>query len=381
MRVEPFTINISDEAIQDLHERIDRTRWPSRIEDIGWEQGTDIDYLQDLVQYWRNEFDWRKQEAKLNELPQFMATIGDQDIHFVHQRAKNGNGLPVMLVNGWPSSFVELVPLVPLLTDPEAHGGKPEDAFDVIIPSIPGYGFSPPPTRKGMSLIEVSKIFGNLMDGLGYETYGVQGGNFGATFATHLSRFNPDKVIGIHLNFVTLHVPTPQRVLDGNPTKEDQEYIDALNEYRSKEGAYGLINRTKPQSLGFGLNDSPAGLAAWIVEKFRAWGGCGRDVDKAFSRDDLLTNISVYWFTETITSACRLYWESGPLKFEPGEMVPAPCGVARFPEDPIYPTRSWTEMYYHVKRWTNMPEGGHFSGLEQPEALVGEIREFFGTVR
>ena len=381
MKIRSFTINVPDEDIQDLKDRLRRTRWPSRVDGIGWEQGTDIDYMQDIVEYWLNSYDWRAQEARLNESPQFVANVDGQDIHFVHKRARQGNGLPVVLVNGWPSSFVELVPLVPLLADPQSHGGDPDDAFDVIIPSIPGYGFSPAPTEKGMSLPEVAKLFAKLMDGLGYSRYGVQGGNFGATFATHMSRFNPKKVVGIHLNFVTLHIPTPRRVLDGKPTDEDREYIDALNEYRTKEGAYGLINRTKPQSLGYGLNDSPAGLAAWILEKFRAWGGCGRDIDKAFSRDDLLTNVSVYWFTQTITSACRLYWESSPLKFEPGEIVPAPCGVARFPEDPIYPTRSWTEMYYHIKRWVEMPAGGHFPGLEQPHALAREIREFFRELR
>jgi pimeloyl-ACP methyl ester carboxylesterase len=382
IHAEPFTISVSDTALTDLRERLRQARWPDHSNGVGWEQGTDRAYLESLVNYWRSEFDWRAQEAALNKFAQFRATIGDQQVHFVHERARSGRGLPLIITHGWPGSFAEMVKIIPMLTDPEAHGGNSNDAFDVVAPSLPGYGFSAPPRRTGMNTFAVAEIWAELMAGLGYERFGAQGGDWGASVATCLGYLFPDRVVGLHLNYIPGSFQPPHDPVGQDLTEEERAFLATRAAWVDTEGAYGRIQATRPQSLAYALNDSPVGLAGWIVEKFRAWSDCEADVERAFTKDELLTNVSIYWFTQTIGSSMRLYWENQrrPLRFAPGERVRTPCAVAHFPKELPLPPRSWVERVYDLQRWTKMPRGGHFAALEQPALLAQDIRAFFRSL-
>jgi len=296
----------------------------------------------------------------LNKFAQFRGVIGDQQIHFVHERARTGSGLPLIITHGWPGSFAEMVKIIPMLTDPEAHGGATDDAFDVVAPSLPGYGFSAPPRQTGMNAFAIAEIWAELMAGLGY-----------------------DRVLGLHLNYIPGSFQPPHDPSGQDITEEERAFLATRAAWVEEEGAYGSIHTTRPQSLAYALNDSPAGLASWIIEKFRSWSDCEGDVERAFTRDELLTNVSIYWFTQTIGSSMRLYWESRqrPLRFAPGERVRTPCAVAHFPKELPLPPRSWVERVYDVRRWTKMPKGGHFAALEQPALLAQDIRVFFRSLR
>jgi pimeloyl-ACP methyl ester carboxylesterase len=379
MHTERFTISVSDAALTDLHERLSRARWPDQLDEIGWDQGTDRASLESLVNYWRVGFDWRAQETALNELEQFRVTIGGQQIHFVHKRAKSGRGLPLIITHGWPGSFTEMLKIVPMLTDPEAHGGNSDDAFDVVAPSLPGYGFSSPPRQTGMNAFAIAELWAKLMTGLGYERFAAQGGDWGASVATCLGFLSPERVLGLHLNYIPGSFEPPHDPSEQDLTREEREFLATRAIWRETEGAYGHLHATKPQSLAYALNDSPIGLAGWIVEKFRAWSDCEGEVERIFTKDELLTNISIYWFTQTIGSSMRLYWENWrrPLRFAPGERVRVPCAIAHFPKEIPLPPKSWVERVYDVKRWSKMPRGGHFAALEQPALLAGDIRAFF----
>jgi len=383
MQVKPFAIAISDEQLEDLGLRLRLTRWPDAIEGMGWEDGTDRAFLQGLAGYWQTGFDWRAQEARLNALPQFIAELDGIDIHFVHQRGTGPAPFPLVITHGWPGSFVEMEQIIPLLADPGGHGADPADAFDVVVPSLPGYGFSQRPSRPGFDPYQASDLWMRLMTGLGYERFGAQGGDWGASVSTWLAFRFPDHVAGLHLNFIPGSYRPP--LGDGQPplSEDERAFLDASLAWADAEGAYGHIQRTRPQTLAYALTDSPVGLAAWIVEKFRAWSDCGGDVERAFTMDALLTNISIYWFTSTIGSSMRLYRESGrrPLHFAAGEHVSPPLGVAAFPHELPMPPRAWVERVYNVARWTPMPRGGHFAAMEAPELLAEEIRAFFRPLR
>lgn len=383
MRITPFTIAIPDAALVELRGRLAHTRWPGQPEDIDWEQGTNLDYLQSLADYWRNGFNWRAQEAALNQLPQFHAEVGEQRIHFVHQRARRGRGLPLILTHGWPGSFAEMVKIVPMLTDPEAHGGAAGDAFDVIVPSLPGYAFSPPPRRTGMNAFAIAALWAELMAGLGYERFAVQGGDWGASVSTGLGFRFPDRIVGLHLNYIPGSFEPAYDPAGGDLTDEERTFLAERAAWAEAEGAYGHLQATRPQTLAYALDDSPAGLAAWIVEKFRAWSDCGGELERAITRDELLVNLSIYWFTRTAGSSLRLYWEvrRRPLRFAPGERIRVPCAVARFAQEAPFPPRSWAERVYNVRRWTSFPVGGHFAALEQPALLAEDIRAFFRPLR
>jgi len=383
MQVKPFAIAICDEQLEDLGLRLRLTRWPDAIEGMGWEDGTDRAFLQGLARYWQTGFDWRAQEARLNALPQFVAELDGIDIHFVHQRGTGPAPFPLVITHGWPGSFVEMEQIIPLLADPGGHGADPVDAFDVVVPSLPGYGFSQRPSRPGFGPCQASDLWMRLMTGLGYERFGAQGGDWGASVSTWLAFRFPDHVAGLHLNFIPGSYRPP--LGDGQPplSEDERAFLDASLAWADAEGAYGHIQRTRPQTLAYALTDSPVGLAAWIVEKFRAWSDCGGDVERAFTMDALLTNISIYWFTSTIGSSMRLYRESGrrPLHFAAGEHVSPPLGVAAFPHELPMPPRAWVERVYNVARWTPMPRGGHFAAMEAPELLAEEIRAFFRPLR
>lgn len=383
MQIRPFSIAIDDAALSDLQQRLGATRWRDGVAGAGWQEGTDSDFLQRLVQHWQTRFDWRAQESRLNRLAQFIAEVDGQSIHFVHQRGVGPAPMPLLLTHGWPGSFVEMQAIIPLLSDPASHGGDARDAFDVVVPSLPGYGFSAAPRHAGTGPFEVAGLWAQLMTGLGYERFGAQGGDWGAGVSTWLAWRYPQRVSGLHLNFIPGSYRPPLGEGQAPVSAEEQGFLDRVADWSQREGAYAQIQGTKPQSLAVGLNDSPAGLAAWISEKFHGWTDCAGVVQSAVSLDELLTNISLYWFTGSIGSSFRLYLESRrrPLHFQPGERVLPPLGVARFPAELPMPPRSWVQRVYDVQRWSEMPAGGHFAALEQPQALAEEIRAFFRPLR
>jgi pimeloyl-ACP methyl ester carboxylesterase len=381
VRAEPFEIAVPDEALVDLRERIRRTRWPDEVEGIGWDQGTPLAYLRSLLADWADGFDWRAREAELNRLPHFRAELGGLRIHFVHVRAASQPAIPLVLTHGWPSTFLEMLPLVPLLTDPAAHGidGPP---FDVVIPSLPGYGFSGRPRRPGMSTRAMAPLWDELMGGLGYERYGAGGTDFGAGVTTYMGLDRPEPLIGIHLTFLDEppFAGPGSRPLSG----AEREFLAQNEQWMRDEYAYGRLQATKPQTAGYGLSDSPAGLAAWIVEKWRSWGDTGGDVDARFGRELLLSTLTIFWASGTIASSMRLYWENrraGPAFRGPVDRVTVPTGFAVFSHEHVpegSPPRDWAERAYAVRRWTEMPRGGHFPAVEEPELLARDIAAFFG---
>ena len=379
--ITPFTIQVEAETLSDLRERIRKTRWPEHAPGAAWEQGTDLEYLRQLLTYWADEFDWRAQESKLNAPDQFRAYLDGVQIHFVHERAKRGNGIPLILTHGWPSTFAELLPLVPLLTDPDAHGID-GPAFDIVVPSLPGYGFSERPARMGVNYQYVAGQWHRLMQGLGYERYGAQGGDFGAGVATFMAMNDPQPMIGVHLSNLEI---APYTGPGSRPLSAAEKAYRERNEaFWQEEHGYKAIQSTKPQTLGYGLNDSPAGLAAWILEKWRSWADSGGNLDERFSRDFLLTTVTLYWVTQTITSSMRDYFDNDNMRFRvtlgPQDFVNVPTGVAVFASnfvDEGQPPREWVERLYNLRRWTPMPKGGHFAAIEEPELLAHDIAAFF----
>jgi pimeloyl-ACP methyl ester carboxylesterase len=383
MRIEPFAIHVPDAALEDLRERLARTRLPSETAAFGWSGGVSLEFLGDLVEHWRTRFDWRAWEARINALPGFLAEAGGLSIHVVHVRGKGPAPFPLVVTHGWPGSFLEMLEILPRLADPASHGGDAADAFDVVVPSLPGYGFSGKPRAGGVDVPRIAQMWAELMEGLGYARYGCQGGDWGAGVSTRLAMAHPERVAGIHLNYIPgsyrPHVGPGDRPLSA----AEEAFLEERDRWIEEDGAYGHLQGTRPQTLAYGLNDSPAGLAAWIVEKFREWSDCGGDVLRRFDRDDLLANVTLYWLTETIASSARLYLEArrSPLHLAPGERVLPPCGVARFPLEAPSPPREWVERGYHVVRWTEMPRGGHFAAMEEPDLLAEDVRAFFRPLR
>ncbi len=383
MSIRPFTINIPDERLEDLRSRLRAVRWPKPVDGEGWSDGTDLQFLQRFTEYWLNRFDWRAQERRLNGLPQFMATVDGQEIHFVHVRGSGPAPLPLILTHGWPGSFAEMEQVIPLLADPQAHGGDPADAFHVVVPSLPGYGFSPAPKTKGVSSRRIADLWQGLMAKLGYARFALQGGDIGASVSVWTAKLFPQQVLGLHLNFIPGSY-SPHLGHELPPiSQEEQAYLDKVASWGAEEGAYAHLHSTRPQTLSYALTDSPVGLAAWLVEKFRNWSDCNGDVEQAFGFDTLLTDISLYWFGDDINGSLRLYKENrlAPLTFNPGERVAPPVGVALFPRELPMPPRTWVERAFDVRRWTVMPRGGHFAALEQPDLLVEDIRAFFRLSR
>lgn len=379
----PFTIRIPDEDVQDLARRLEATRWPSPMDDADWTNGAAVSFIQRLSDHWLHHFDWRAQEARLNQLPHHMMTVDGEDIHFVYQRGKGPAPFPLIMTHGWPGSFIEMERILPLLTDPASHGGDPADAFDVIVPSLPGYGFSPAPKRQDTGSRRVAHLWLELMQGLGYETFGAQGGDIGAGVSAWLARLYPDQVAGIHLNYIPGSYRPGMDEASAPISITEQAYLDEAAAWSAKEGAYAALHGTKPQTLAFSLSDSPVGLAAWIVEKFRSWSDCGGDVESVFSMDALLTDISLYWFSGSVNASLHMYKSNrhDPLTFEPGERVIPALGMAHFPRELPTPPRSWMERVFDVQRWSTLEKGGHFAAMEQPEVLAEEIRAFFRALR
>jgi pimeloyl-ACP methyl ester carboxylesterase len=380
--IEPFVIDVADSVLDDLRERIHRTRWPDQLPGIGWEQGVELGYLRGLLTYWADKFDWRAQERRLNGYAHFRTRIEGVSIHFVHERARRGSGIPLILSHGWPSSFVEYLPLVPLLTDPEAYG-LDGPGFDVVIPSLPGYGFSSRPARTGVNYRFVADLWHRLMRTLGYDRYGAHGGDFGSGVATLMALDQPDVMLGIHLTNMDIAPytgPGARRL-----TSAEEAYVAQTAAWDSAERGYSSIQSTKPQTLAYGLNDSPAGLAAWILEKWRSWTDSGGDLDRRFGRDFLLTMLTVYWATESIGTSIRDYWDNRwhPVRIGPNDYVSIPTAIAVFGNQLVpegEPPRLWAERLYDVRRWTPMPSGGHFAPIEEPERVARDLLAFFRSL-
>jgi epoxide hydrolase len=374
--IEPFTIRVDDAVLDDLRARLARTRVPDDVEGAGWDYGIPSAYLRALVDTWRDEFDWRAQERRLNEFAHFRTVLDGQSVHFLHARSPHDAACPLLLTHGWPGSVVEFLDVIPMLTHPEEHGGSASDACHVIAPSLPGYGFSEPTRTRGWDVPRIARAFIELLARLGYSRYVAQGGDWGAQVATRIGALDPEHCAAIHLNMPIAERPSePVELSDA-----DQEGLAALAAFSRDESGYALEQSTKPQTLGVALNDSPAGLLAWIVEKFRAWSDCDGDPETVFTRDQLLTNVTTYWVTETITSSARLYWEHR-RSAEPQAPVTVPTGVARYPKEVLRYPRPWVEAAYHVTYWNDLPRGGHFAAMEQPDLFVGDLRAFLATAR
>ncbi|MEM5385732.1 epoxide hydrolase [Paraburkholderia phymatum] len=383
MQITPFQIAIPDAELAALKARLTQTRWPDPFDTPPWALGTDPRYLRELVDYWANTYDWRATQERLNREPQFIARVGGLGVHFLHRRGIGPKPYPLVVTHGWPGSFVEFIELLPHLCDPASVGADPADAFDVVVPSMPGYGFSERPSKPGMSVFAIADLWAELMRGLGYARFGAQGGDLGAAVSMALAANHARHVDGIHLNFLPSSYAPGLSASDPPITQEEQDFLASKAAWADAEGAYAHMHGTKPQTLAFALNDSPVGLAAWIVEKFRAWSDCDGDVERAFSKDQLLTDLSLYWHTQTIGSSVRLYAETRarPLRFEPGQRATPPLGFARFPKEISQPPRSWIERVFNVTQFADMPRGGHFAAMEQPALLAEEIRRFFRPLR
>ncbi len=383
MAVTQFKVEVPDATLQDLKNRLDNTRWPDDIPGSGWDYGTNLSYIKELVEYWRTGFDWRSQEKLIHSFSHFKADIDGMGIHFIHEKGKGPNPMPLVMTHGWPGTFFEMYKVVPMLADPAGHGGDPADAFDVVVPSMPGYGFSDASHQRGLDTFAISDMWAKLMsESLGYQRFAAQGGDWGARVTAKLGLSHSGKVVGIYTTSVTS--PTPYQ---GPGTRELSEAEKGMQKHREQwlasEGGYSHIQSTKPQTLSYGLNDSPAGLAAWIVEKYRRWSDCGGDVESRFTKDELLTTITIYWVTQSINSSTRLYYESfnKAWNLEKDEKIQVPVAVAAFPHENTVPLREWAERSFNIQQWTDMPSGGHFAALEEPVRLVEDIRNFFRGLR
>lgn len=381
-RPESFSLHVPDSALADLRERLSRTRLPDQAPGEPWAYGTDVTYLGALVEYWRDRFDWRAQEARLNAFPQYKVRLRDIDLHVLHVPGRGPAPHPLLLSHGWPGSIFEFLELIPRLTDPDRFGGDPADAFTVVAPSLPGYGLSFTPGQPRFGIEAVADCFAALMsDVLGYRRFGAQGGDWGSFVTARLGYAYPERLSGIHLNLMPVR-RDPQMLAD--PTPDERRFLEELQVWLKEENGYQWIQGTRPQTLAFALTDSPAGLAAWIVEKFRAWSDCGGNLEAVFSRDHLLANISLYWFTGAIGSSFWPYYARmhGPWPIPAGAAVAVPTGYCEFPREILRPPRSVAERTFtNLQRWSVMERGGHFAAMEQPDALAREVREFFRPLR
>lgn len=375
MKTTPFKVNIPDEDIADLKDRLARTRFPDELNDEKWSYGTSLAYLKDLCQYWQNEFDWRKVESELNRFDQFHTVVDGLKIHFMHVRSRHENARPMMITHGWPGSVLEFLDIIPPLVDPEAHGGTAADAFHVVCPSMPGYGFSQAATVPGMNPAAIARLQVQIMKGLGYRGYIAQGGDWGSMVSCEMARADEKNCAGLHLNMLVAMPPKSDSGGAADMTDEEAARMQRSEDF-SKEGmGYYHIQSTRPQTLSYALTDSPAGQAAWIVEKFRDWSDCGGDVESVYSKDRLLANISLYWFSATAGSSARLYYETvhGGMEMP---YISVPTGAALFPGELMRAPRKWADAAYNIVHWESYPRGGHFAAMEVPDLLVEDIRKF-----
>jgi pimeloyl-ACP methyl ester carboxylesterase len=381
MEAWPFVVDVPQATLDDLRERLRRTRWPDEVEGAGWDYGTSLPYLRDVVEYWHARFDWRREERAMNAFPHFRAVMDGLGVHYIHARGRGPAPLPLLVTHGWPSSFVEMLPLIPLLCDPAAHGGDPADAFDVVVPSIPGFGFSDRPKARGMTRSRVAALWAELMEGLGYSRYAAHGNDIGAVITGWLAHDFPERLVAIHTMMPGF--PSPVIGYDARPpTDAERAHAEVQARWEQEEGGYNRIQETRPQTLGYGLHDSPAGLAAWILEKWRAWTDPTGDVERHIPRDLLLANVTLYWVTETANSANRSYYERARDPRRITTRIRVPTGVALSTEAVQRVPRERAERSYaDIRRWTELPRGGHFFAAEEPQLLAEELRAFFRRFR
>ena len=372
--IKPYHLAIESAAIDELRARIARVRWPDEAPDAPWAYGTSLAFMRELAAYWADGYDWRKTEAGLNANPQFTTRIDGIDVHFLHVQGRGPNPKPLLLSHGWPGSILEFMKLIPMLTDPAAHGGDAADAFTVVVPSLPGYTLSFREHQARKSLPEIGAIFHELMTRLGYARYGAQGGDWGSFVTAWLGANRAAQVIGIHLNMLPLR---RDAAMFANPSEDEKRYLDELKAWLAEETGYQAIQGTRPQTLAFALSDSPIGLAAWITEKYRAWTDCNGDPRNALTMDEMLGNISLYWFTNCIGASFWPYYARLHGAWPIDGRITVPTGYCDFPHEILRPPRAAAERVFDIRRWSVMQRGGHFAALEEPEALAREIRAFF----
>lgn len=384
--IESFQVSIGDAVLDDLRDRIVRTRWPMDPNNDDWSYGTNAAVLHALTDYWRDGFDWRAQEAAINALPHFMTRIDNVPIHFIHVRSKEADAIPLIMSHGWPWTFWDLRRMIGPLTDPVAHGGTPADAFDVVIPSLPGFGFSAPLGDEKVNFVRTADLWVKLMERLGYPRFAAQAGDFGAFVTAQLGHKYADRLIGLHV-----HLAGPLNMISGNaPSREDygpgeEGWFESNERFFATGSGYSRIQATRPQTLAYAMTDSPVGMAAWLLEKRREWSDCDGDVERSFTLDELLTSFTIYWANQSFASAIRFYAEASRNPWTPSHdrspVVEAPTGIAIMAHDIVKLPRSWAERYYDLRRWTVIPKGGHFASAEAPEALTEELRAFFRPLR
>jgi pimeloyl-ACP methyl ester carboxylesterase len=375
--ITPFRMNVPEADLDDLRERLTRTRWPEAATVDDWSQGVPLDYTRELCQYWLEAYDWRACESRLNGFPQFRTGVDGLDIHFLHVRSPREDALPLVITHGWPGSIVEFGKVIGPLTDPGAHGGDPADAFHVVCPSLPGYGFSGKPSRPGWGTGPTGDAWDQLMTRLGYPRYAAQGGDWGAQVTTAIGARHPDHLVGIHLNMPAV-APDPATLDD--LTEREKAAIATMEYYRRWDSGYSKQQSTRPQTIGYSLVDSPAGLCAWIIEKFWSWTDCDGDPANVLTRDEMLDNVMMYWLPGTGASSARLYWESFRTPIRGTVTVPVGCSI--FPKEIFRPSRRWAERQFPDLRYWNEPaKGGHFAAFEQPETFVNEVRAAFRPLR
>jgi pimeloyl-ACP methyl ester carboxylesterase len=376
-QIQPFRIDIPQAELDELQVRLARTRWPDELPGAGWDYGIPLEYVRKLAQYWRTTYDWRAHEQRLNSFPQFTTTIDGQRVHFLHVRSPEPGAIPLIITHGWPGSIVEFTEVIGPLTDPRAHGGDPADAFHLVVPSIPGFGFSGPTKERGWHVQRIAQAWAELMTRLGYQRYGAQGGDWGSSISRELGVIVPGHVIGVHLNMLLPQIPRDQADL----TDEEKARFGRMQQFLATGSGYFTIQSTRPQTLAYGLADSPAGLLAWIVEKFREWTD-GELPEDAVDRDQMLTNVMVYWLTATAGSSARLYYEAAHSgAWGPPVPSTAPTGFAVFPQEIAPAIRRFAELSNNIVHWSEFDRGGHFAAMEVPDLLVGDVREFFRQLR
>ncbi len=375
--IRPFRIDIPQASLDDLRARLESTRWPDQLPGVGWDYGIPLDYVQQLANYWRTSYDWRVHERTLNDFPQFTTMIDGQCAHFLHVRSPEPDAMPLIITHGWPGSIVEFINIIGPLTDPRAHGADPADAFHLVVPSIPGYGFSGPTQDRAWNVHRIARAWEELMLRLGYQHYGAQGGDWGSAISRELGLVAPEHITGVHLNMLFPWMPEDPADL----TDEERDRVETMRRFRATGSGYGAIQSTRPQTLAYGLTDSPAGQLAWIAEKFGEWTDDGLP-DEAVDRDQLLTNIMVYWLTKTAGSSARLYYEAARSgTSSPPAASTAPTGLAVFAREIARPIRRFAEMSNNIVHWTEFDRGGHFAAMEEPDLLIGDVRAFFRQLR
>ena len=377
----PFRVDVPQGELEDLRDRLARTRWPDALPGVGWAYGVPLRYLKELAEYWRTAYDWRRHEARLNRLPQFTTTIDGANVHFLHVRSPEPDALPLIVTHGWPGSVVEFMDVIGPLSDPRAHGADPADAFHLVIPSLPGFGFSGPTREPGWDVRRVTRALAALMGRLGYGRYVAHGGDWGARISRDLGLTDPDHVIAVHVTSVPYVRPRDQAELEAL-TDAERDRLEDRARFDSELSGYARIQATRPQTLAYGLTDSPAGQLAWIVEKFKDWTDSPETPEDAVDRDLLLTNVTIYWLTGTAGSSARLYYESAHSgAWGPPEPVQVPTGVAVFPREIGRPIRRFAERTTNIVRWSEFDRGGHFAAMEEPDLVVADAREFFRAFR